>query len=259
LPKEGDERPAPENWATNLLRQGKAIVMLDGFDEVAKDQRPAVARWINDQMRRYGNSIFILTSRPKAYKDQDPASRLELSTALWVRDFNENQRRDFVTRWYDCQEKYAHGGRDTPDVKQLAANSASDLLSQIEARQELKDLAKNPLLLNMIVTFHRRYPGAQIPQRRVELYREICQLQLRDRPRARNLETILTQCEPQLILQQLALSMMNKRWERIQRTQHCLKGLDKFCKQQKAKRLTPRVFRPGGAGERTAGGARRRD
>ena len=231
LPKEGNDRPAPENWATNLLRQGKAIVMLDGFDEVAKDQRPAVAQWINAQMRHYGNSIFIVTSRPKAYKEQDAVHRLELSTALWVRDFNATQRQDFVTRWYDCQEKYAHGGRDTPDVKQLATNSANDLLSQIEARQELKDLAKNPLLLNMIATFHRRYPGARLPQRRVELYREICQLQLRDRPRARTLETLLTQCEAQTTLQQVALAMMNQRRERIKRTR-LLSGLAKILQQQ---------------------------
>jgi tetratricopeptide (TPR) repeat protein len=240
LPKEGDERTAPENWATTLLRQGKAIVMLDGFDEVAKEQRPAVARWINEQMRRYGNSIFILTSRPKAYKDQDPANRLELSTALWVRDFNENQRRDFVTRWYECQEKYAHGGRDTPDVKQLAVNSASDLLSQIEARQELKDLAKNPLLLNMIVTFHRRYPGAKIPRRRVELYREICQLQLRDRPRARELDTLLTQCEAQTILQMLALEMMEQRQERISHSE--LMILLKECLQQQGESIAAQEY-----------------
>ncbi|MEM1292437.1 MAG: GUN4 domain-containing protein, partial [Cyanobacteria bacterium P01_H01_bin.162] len=148
-----------------------------------------------------------------------------------MRDFNATQRQDFVTRWYDCQEKYAHGGRDTPDVKQLAINSANDLLSQIEARQELKDLAKNPLLLNMIVTFHRRYPGARLPQRRVELYREICQLQLRDRPRARTLEILLTQCEAQTTLQQVALAMMNQRRERIKRTQ-LLSGLAKILQQQ---------------------------
>ncbi|MBE7386019.1 MAG: GUN4 domain-containing protein [Leptolyngbya sp. SIO1E4] len=231
LPKEGDERTAPANWANNLLRRGNAVVMLDGFDEVAKDQRPAIAQWINAQMRRYGNSIFIVTSRPKAYKEQDAADRLELSTALWVRDFNDSQRRDFVTRWYQCQEKYAHGGRDTPDVRQLAANSANDLLGQIEARQELKDLAKNPLLLNMIVTFHRRYPGARLPQRRVELYREICLLQLRDRPRARKLDTLLTQCEAQSILQQVAWGMMKQRWELIKRP-NLLSGLKKILKQQ---------------------------
>ncbi|MBD1872167.1 GUN4 domain-containing protein [Nodosilinea sp. FACHB-131] len=215
LPKEGRDMPVPANWATDMLRRGDAVIMLDGFDEVAKDQRPAVANWINSQMRRYGNSVFIVTSRPKAYRDQDAAHRLELSTALWVRDFDVIQRRDFVTRWYQCQERYAHGGRDTPDVVKLANEAAQDLLHQIETRQELKDLAKNPLLLNMIVTFHRRYPRVRLPQRRVELYKEICQLQLRDRPRARQLDTLLTQCEAQVALQMLALYMMQQRLERI--------------------------------------------
>ncbi|MGB3308946.1 MAG: GUN4 domain-containing protein [Nodosilinea sp.] len=215
LPREGDDRPVPDNWVTDVLRRGDAVIMLDGFDEVAKDQRPAVATWINRQMRRYGNSVFIVTSRPKAYRDQDAAHRLELSTALWVRDFDATQRRDFVTRWYQCQERYAHGGRATPDVVKLANEAAQDLLHQIENRQELKDLAKNPLLLNMIVTFHRRYPGARLPQRQVELYQEICQLQLRDRPRARQLDTLLTQCDAQTVLQMLALQMMQWHIERI--------------------------------------------
>lgn len=75
LPKEGKNRPVPTNWATDLLRRGDGVIMLDGFDEVASDQRPAVARWINEQMRRYGNAVFIVTSRPKAYRNQDPADR----------------------------------------------------------------------------------------------------------------------------------------------------------------------------------------
>ncbi|MGG6240780.1 GUN4 domain-containing protein [Nodosilinea sp. AN01ver1] len=227
LPKEGKNMPVPANWATDMLSRGEGVIMLDGFDEVAKEQRPAVADWINAQMRRYGNSVFIVTSRPKAYRDQDAAHRLELSTALWVRDFDASQRRDFVTRWYQCQERYAHGGRATPDVVKLANDNAQDLLRQIEARQELKDLAKNPLLLNMIVTFHRRYPGARLPQRRVELYKEICQLQLRDRPRARQLDTLLTQCEAQTVLQMLALHMMQQRIERI--AQYDMRQILTYC------------------------------
>lgn len=218
LPDSDKLADLPKDWVEKQLRQGKAVVMLDGFDEVASGQRPAVARWINDQMRHYSKSVFIVTSRPKAYTEQKPANRLELSTRLWVQDFNESQRRDFVEHWYLCQERYARGGDTTPDVQKDAQDAAKELLTQIEARQELKDLAKNPLLLNMIVSFHRRNPGAELPKRRVELYREICTLQLRDRPGARELETCLINCDAQLILQRLALSMMEAHEERLDRS-----------------------------------------
>ena len=211
--------PIPSDWATGVLRRGEALIMLDGFDEVAQAQRPAIARWINEQMRRYSKSVFIVTTRPKAYQEQQGTERLELTTSLWVKDLNTEQRQDLIEKWYQCQERYANGGRTTPDVNQLAMQQATDLLTQIEARQELQDLAKNPLLLNMIVTFHRRYPGAELPKRRVELYREMCLLQLRDRPQARRLETLLTQCDAQMILQQLALVMMQQRQERLERPQ----------------------------------------
>ncbi|MEO1392668.1 MAG: GUN4 domain-containing protein [Cyanobacteria bacterium J06634_5] len=208
----------PADWAVDVLTQGRALVMFDGFDEMAKAQRPAVAKWLNEQMRQYGESVFIVTARPKAYKEQDAAARLVLASSLWVKDFDSEQRRDFVTRWYDCQERYANAGRETPDVKKRAAEFSQDLLEQIEAQPELKALAKNPLLLNMIVTFHRRYQGANLPKRRVELYREICQLQLRDRPRARRLETLLTVCDAQTILQWVAFEMMVQKLERVEKT-----------------------------------------
>ena len=71
----------------------------------------------------------------------------------------------------------------------------------------------------MITTFHRRYPGADLPKRRVELYREICQLQLRDRPRARKLDTLLHQFEAQDVLQWIAFNMMRSHLKRIERTE----------------------------------------
>ncbi|WP_299412153.1 NACHT domain-containing protein [Acaryochloris sp. IP29b_bin.148] len=230
----------PDDWVQQKLNQGEAVVMLDGFDEVASGQRSAVARWINNQVRHYSQSVFIVTSRPKAYTEQEPADRLELSTRLWVQDFNEAQRRDFVEHWYLCQERYARGGDTTPDVEHDAQAAAEELLTQIEARQELKDLAKNPLLLNMIVTFHRRFPGVKLPKRRVELYREICTLQLRDRPGARQLETCLINCEAQLILQRLALSMMEAHEERLDCTA-LLDRLSTYLVQQREK-VQPQDF-----------------
>ena len=202
-----------------------------------KRNAPKLARWINQQIQRYSKSVFMLTSRPKAYTGQndnvqDPDDRIEFTTRLWVKDFSSQQRQDFVQKWYLCQETlHSWRARHAQMCARWRAQSAADLLEQIEARDELKALAKNPLLLNMIVTFHRRSPEADLPQRRVELYKEICQLQLKDRPNARKLQTLLTQCEAQTILQQIALGMMKQRWERIKR-QTLLQGLKKILQNQ---------------------------
>lgn len=214
---EEDPLKIPADWAKDLLKQGNMLIMVDGFDEVPKAQRHSVARWLNAQMRSYPKSVFILTSRPKAYIEQEYQNRLDLNSVLYVRPFNLNQRRKFVEQWYWCQEYFWHGSNNSKSVQKLAKANADELLTQIEKRQELADLASNPLLLTMIARFHRRYPSAELPRRRVDLYEEICTLQLRDRPEARKLETMLTECDAQTILQMLALEMMIKGLERIDR------------------------------------------
>jgi predicted NACHT family NTPase len=202
--------------AKDILKN--SVVLLDGFDEVKPEQRPAVARWINTQIRQYDKSTYILTSRPTAYKKQDPANVLELLTSFWVKDFDAEQRQIFVEQWYQYQERHAPDRDDDVDVQERALAAATDLLTQIESRRELKDLAKNPLLLNMIAMFHRRLPGAKLPQRKVDLYRAICQLQLEDRPAARELGTLLKHCKAQKILQSLAFYMMQEEQKHLKRS-----------------------------------------
>jgi hypothetical protein len=202
----GEDLKVPSGWAKQVLKSGRAVVMLDGLDEVSPKLRSQVIDWINRQTQRYPKSIFILTSRPKAYREAS-AGELDFSTAYWVQEFDDQQRRDFIDRWYLCQEIFARR-REDAGVKQTATEAATDLYHQIQRRSELKDMAKNPLLLTMMATFHRRYSGADLPKRRVDLYQDICQLQLRDRPGARRLETVLRDCQAQEILQPLALEMM---------------------------------------------------
>ena len=216
LPESNRLQPIPLNWAKDTLQRGKALIMFDGFDEVPLSERPAVAKWIDEQMRQYAKSVFVVTSKPKAYKEQDAADRLALSMPMWVQPFDKEQRQRFVENWYLCQEQL-RTRRDTPEVRKVAADSAGELLAQIEAEEELRKMAKNPLMLNMIATFHRQNSMAPLPKRRSELYGEICTLQLKDRPRARGLETVLLDMESQLVLGKVALGMMQKALKRIDR------------------------------------------
>ncbi|MGF1569222.1 MAG: GUN4 domain-containing protein [Nodosilinea sp.] len=199
----------PPNWAQDTLTRGKALVMLDGFDEIPEAERPALSRWISRQMRRFDRSVFILTSRPAAYQEDfaDP-----LRTKLWIRPFQPKQQEAFVRQWYFCQERLDRGGRDTPEVQREAKRNADNLLSQIRDpdRPELSDLAKNPLLLNLLATYHRSNPGVELPRQRAELYQDICTLQLRKRPDARSIALPLSANDRQAVLQAVALTMMQR-------------------------------------------------
>jgi predicted NACHT family NTPase len=69
-------------------------------------------------------------------------------------------------------------------------------------------MAENPLLLNMLVTFHRFDPSAELPRQRLELYRGICELQLKDRPKARMIRMLLPYGKSYGLLQKIALGMV---------------------------------------------------
>lgn len=199
----------PSNWIQDKLTQGKVLVMMDGFDEIPEQERLDLCKWINTQIKRFDNSIFIVTSRPTAYRDNYDESPF---TKLWVRPFKPEQQEKFVQQWYLSQEKLDRGGRDTPEVQREATENANNLLIQIrdDERPDLADLAKNPLLLNLLATFHRSEPGVELPRQRAQLYQDICTLQLRKRPDAREIKMSLLPDERQAILQILALKMMQK-------------------------------------------------
>jgi len=201
----------PATWAADVLRAGKALVMLDGFDEVPDTERPALSQWLHRQMQRFSESTFILTSRPTAYK-QD--FEQPLRTKLWVRPFKPEQQTRFVEQWYFCQERQARGGRDTPEVQRAAKQGAANLLAQVQDpnRPELAKLAKNPLLLNLLAIYHRNSEqGEELPRQRAELYQDICQLHLKKRPEFRKIALPLPPNARQETLQVVALAMMQRK------------------------------------------------
>ncbi len=183
--------------------------MFDGFDEIPADERSALSQWISEQIQCFDRSTFILASRPTAYTEDfaDP-----LRTKVWVRPLTPQQQTVFVQQWYSCQEKLDRGGRNTPEVQREAERNAENLLYQIHHpnRPELADLAKNPLLLTLLATYHRSDPGVELPRQRAELYQDICTLQLRKRPDVRNVAMPLSAGDRQAVLQAVALTMMQR-------------------------------------------------
>ncbi|MEO0538789.1 MAG: GUN4 domain-containing protein [Cyanobacteria bacterium P01_A01_bin.123] len=196
----------PPAWAETLLQQGKALVMFDGFDELPTDKRSDVSKWLSAQMKEYAQSVFILTSRPAGYKDytaQKPA------IPIYINKFTPAQQEDFIRRWYLCQERCCRSEKQRQRAQEVAQERSDSLISQLKQRRgELGYMAENPLLLNMLVTFHRYDPAAKLPRQRLGLYQGICKLQLDDRPRARLIQMLLPFEKNMALLQLIAFGMV---------------------------------------------------
>ncbi|NEQ70613.1 MAG: hypothetical protein F6K21_35000, partial [Symploca sp. SIO2D2] len=181
--------------------------MLDGLDEVADEtQRQQVSRWVDEQMEAYPDTPFILTSRPFGYQ----SARLQQGvTVLEVQPFNLKQVKEFIHSWYLQTEVMSRAGEEDLGVQEEAEQEADDLIRRIRKSSPLAAMAVNPLLLTMIATVHRR--GSALPGKRIELYKEICQVLLERRQRAKKIDELLTATQKQSVLQVLALALMQNK------------------------------------------------
>ncbi len=194
----------PPNWFQDRLQNQKCLVMLDGLDEVADNkQRQQVRDWIDEQIKEYPDTCFIITSRPYGYKS---TPLQESVTTLEIRPFSFRQMQEFLHKWYLQAEIISRAGEDNPRVRYEAQQKAENLIHRISQSKPIVDMVVNPLLLTMIATVHRR--GSVLPGKRVELYKEICQVLLEKRQRAKNIPDSLTASQKQSVLQQLALALM---------------------------------------------------
>jgi hypothetical protein len=203
------QEAAPAGWFEHQLSRGRCIVFLDGLDEVADSKtRGRVARWVDEQMGYHGANRFLITSRPYGYK----ASPLSQATVLEVQPFGIGQITQFVTGWYLATEVLS-ASKDDPGVRQSAAKQAADLQNRVRASPPLAALAVNPLLLTMIAMVHR-YRG-KLPERRVELYSEICDVFLGHRREAVGITSDLSVAQKRSILESLAFHLMKQRQKEI--------------------------------------------
>lgn len=195
----------PLGWFEQRLRDGACVVLLDGLDEVARqNDRRSVADWVERQIEQYPKNDYVITSRPHGYR----TAIINGATVLQVRSFTDDQVRRFVQGWYLAVERHSTGST-SEQVGWRAESATDDLLERLNRAPGLYDLAVNPLLLTMIANVHR-YRGA-LPGSRAELYSEICQVMLWRRREAKRLPIELSGDKKEVLLRRLAFTMMERR------------------------------------------------
>lgn len=141
------------------LADGSCLLLLDGLDEVRRDERDAVHRWIETFVDQHRENRFVVSSRRVGYAGFSPAD-----AEVGLRPFDNEQVERFVrsfTRSY-VQWELGH-----PNDAQ-ADEHARDLLKQLQRSPRLRALARNPFLLSVLALIHRS--EGRLPRHRVEAY-----------------------------------------------------------------------------------------
>ncbi|MFK0293114.1 NACHT domain-containing protein [Streptomyces sp. NPDC090442] len=189
----------PDGWAHRILTSGRALLLVDGLDEVPEREREATRHWLRDLLDAFPtDNRWLVTTRPSAVRDDwlTPDGFAELTLSPMSRD----EVAAFITRWH----RAATPASEAPD--HLAAYEES-LRTAVRTKPDLGRLATNPLMCGLICALHRDRRG-YLPHGRKELYDAALSMLLSRRDRERDMrgpDGIELPDEPQIqLLQRLA-------------------------------------------------------
>ncbi|MBK8128870.1 MAG: SUMF1/EgtB/PvdO family nonheme iron enzyme [bacterium] len=181
----GDGLPVGDLLDT-ALREGQALLLLDGLDEVKETGlRLQVVERVTQFFsfsQQQGNK-FVLTSRIVGYKDVRPITD-GLAECTLI-DFSGEEIEQFISLWTTAIERAAQ------EDPQLAARKAqqerAELLHAVANNPGVRRLASNPLLLTILALMKRQ--GVNLPERRVQLYDQYVKTLLKHWNLARGLDS----------------------------------------------------------------------
>ena len=146
----------------DALEEGKAIVLLDGLDEIpGKAQRTCVRDAVVAFSGRYPRSRMVVTCRTLSY--QDPAWQLAGFPSFELAPFDAEKIDSFIGAWY---AELARLGV----VKPEEADGLARRLREAIRRPDLWRLAPNPLLLTVMALVHTH--KGRLPDARALLYED---------------------------------------------------------------------------------------
>lgn len=159
--------PDARSFIEHILRQGKALVLFDGLDEVPKedDRRTQLIRVLTDFSNHYDQSQCMITCRIAANE-----YTFKNFTYVEIAPFTETQIEHYVGKWF------AHS-------EQKRKRFLQEL--QKEEHRGLREMLRTPLLLSMLcLAFDQTI---HIPRRRVEIYEESIEVLLKKWDASRNI------------------------------------------------------------------------
>ncbi len=146
----------PETQAQQILKKGRALVLLDGLDEVREEDSDRIIKEIRQFSQLFSLSKFVITCRIAAKE-----YTFTQFTEVEVADFEDEQIKKFAKSWFE--------------IKKL--DYAENFIQQLEENPQIKELATSPLLLTLLCLEFE--DSRSFPADRAELYKRATETLLR--------------------------------------------------------------------------------
>ena len=152
------ENRSPEHQTilNQKLRNGECSVLLDGMDEVNRENWNNIRSEV-ERLTAWGNQV-ILSCRTAAY----PKEFMPSFQVYEIASFNEAQQRQFIATFF----------HDTPE-------KAEALLTTLRSNRRIRKLMENPFLLSLLAVLYDN-SSLQLPIRWVELQEFITDFLMRE-------------------------------------------------------------------------------
>ncbi len=180
------------DYIRSMLEEGRALLMLDGIDEIgSKEARLNLREAVFDGMRRFPDCLWLLSSRIVGYGEvpfeRRPVSRKNGGSnaadsdmpkigKCYLAPFNHGRIKRFAQNWYTMRDKDA-----------LKEGKADELVQAIGKDKALQRLARVPNILALMALVHRN--EATLPHERWLLYERIAEAYLESIDKHRDIGT----------------------------------------------------------------------
>ncbi|GAA0363905.1 NACHT domain-containing protein [Actinoallomurus spadix] len=191
----------PAGWAHRVLGSGRALLMVDGVDELPGARRRAVRPWLSGLLAAYPGLRVVVTSRPAA-AGADWLAGEGFATALLER-MTPADVKELIRHWHEA----VRDAGDLPCAPEQLPGFEAALLARLESAPHLRALAGSPLLAAMLCALNLDREK-QLPRDRMGLYAAALELLLERRDVERQIAVddvfVLERAQKMLILQDLA-------------------------------------------------------
>ncbi|MEM7129748.1 MAG: leucine-rich repeat domain-containing protein [Chloroflexota bacterium] len=170
------DKSVPDNWSDQQLRQQKALLLVDGLDEVSNEKRAEATKWIQAILTLHAPTAIVVSSRPAGVTNQHLSQQMDQMgfSRIELLPMEPDQVTHFIEQWHDAM---AHEHCQYLEKSRLPTRKES-LLSALEKRDDLKKLAQSPILCAMLCALNL-FELSELPQDRIRLYDRCISILLR--------------------------------------------------------------------------------